>query len=162
MKKIKIVIIMVLCFCFFSSISAEPIINVDIEPKEPVAGSQITITADISSENNIDKVYLEIQECKEDLCFTKENKTMNLVNSVYKTTYKLTKTEATYFKYSFSIKFDDGQWYETGKTDVTLKSSSNNGTNGGDGENKKTPGFELILLIIVLTIFTILLKRKRF
>jgi len=162
MKEIKIFVIMVLVFCLFSSVSADPVVNVDIEPDEPTPTSQITVTADISSEEKIDKVYLEIQECKEDLCFTKENITMNLVNNVYRTSYKLTKKEATYFKYSISIKFENGQWFETEKTDVTLKLISNNGsTNNGNGEDNKTPGFELVLLIVAFIICAFLFKRKR-
>lgn len=163
MKKIKILgIIIFSIFLLSNNVISETIIDVDIEPDEPEPASQITITADISSENDIDEVYIEIQECKEDLCFQKENVSMNLINGIYRTSYKLTRTTATYFKYSFSIKYENGEWYETEKTNVTLKLDSGNGsTNGGDGQNKTIPGFELIILILAASISIFLLRRKR-
>ena len=145
-----------------NNVLAETIINIDIEPDEPEPASQITITADISSEKDINKVYIEIQECKEDLCFQKENITMTKVNSNYQKNYQLQKDEATYFKYSIAILFTDGTWYnQTEKTEITLKPASNNGgTNDGDGEDKNTPGFELILLITAISLL-ILIRKKR-
>ncbi|MDH7506876.1 MAG: hypothetical protein QHH15_03710 [Candidatus Thermoplasmatota archaeon] len=161
MKIIKILIMIFLTLCLIGNSSlAEVIVDVDIEPDEPEPASQITITADIKSEKEIDKVYIVIQECKKDLCFTRENVSMNLVDNVYRTTYKLTKTAATYFEYSFSIKFDDGQWFETEITNVMLKSSSNN-SNGGNGENNKTPGFEILLFVIAILLVILLSRRKR-
>jgi len=163
MKKIKIIIMIILGLCLLNnSVLAETIIDVNIEPDEPEPASQITITADISSEKDIDKVYIEIQECKEDLCFQKENITMTKVNSNYQKNYQLEKDESTYFKYSIAILFTDGSWYnQNEKTEVTLKpASGNGGTNGGDGEDKNTPGFELILLIAAISLI-ILTRRKR-
>ena len=163
MKKIKIIIISILGLCLLNnSVSAETI-NVDIKPQEPEPASQITITADISSEKQIDKVYIEIQECKEVLCFQKENVTMSKVNNNYQKQYQLTREEATYFKYSIAVLFNDGTWYnQTEKTDVTLKSgSSNGGTNNGDEDDNKIPGFEIFLLIIAISLTILLSKRKR-
>jgi len=164
MKKIKIIMMIILGLCLLSiNVTAETIIDVDIEPDEPTPASQITITASISTENEIDKVYVEIQECKDDLCFQKENFTMAKVNNNYQKQYQLLRDEATYFKYSIAILFDDGTWYnQTQKTDVTLKLDSNNGeTNGGDNEDNKTPGFELFLLITAISLITLLFRKKR-
>lgn len=163
MKKIKIIIMIILGLCLLNnSVLAETIIDVNIEPDEPEPASQITITADISSDKDIDKVYIEIQECKEDLCFQKENITMTKVSSNYQKNYQLEKDEATYFKYSIAILFDDGSWYnQNEKTEVTLKQASGNGgTNGGNGEDDNIPGFELILLITAISLI-ILIRRKR-
>ncbi len=165
MKKIKIIIMIILGLCLLNNnVLAETIIDVNIEPDEPEPASQITITADISSEKDIDKVYIEIQECKEDLCFLKENITMTKINSNYQKKYQLQKDEATYFKYSIAILFTDGSWYnQTENTEVTLKpDSSNGGTNGGDGEDKNNPGFEFILLITAISFIIFLIRRKRF
>ena len=154
----------ILGLCFLSSnVTAETIIDVYIEPDEPTPASQITITASISTENEIDKVYVEIQECKDDLCFQKENLTMTKVNNNYQKQYQLLRDEATYFKYSIAILFDDGTWYnQTQKTDVTLKlDSTNGGTNGGDNKYNKTPGFELFLLITVISLVVLLFRKKR-
>ena len=161
MNKIKSIIMIILGLFLLSSIvSAETVIDVDIEPDEPAAGSQITIIASISSEKEIDKVYLEIQECKEDLCFQNENVTMTKVNSNYQKQYQLSRTEATYFKYGIAILFEDGTWYaQPEKTDMTLKSGSSN--NGGNGEDKIIPGFEFILLIAVISIVILLFRKKR-
>lgn len=161
MKKIKIIILMVLGLSFlFNSVSAKTTINVDIEPNEPAPASKITITANITSDRDIDKVYIDIQECKEDMCFLNENVTMVKVNSNYQKQYQLTRDVATYFKYSIAVKFEDGSWYsQAEKTNITLKpSSNNNGTNGG---NNDTPGFELIILIATVLITIFLFKRKR-
>src|SRR4030042_1032694 len=100
MKKIKIIILIILGLSLLcNSVSAETIINVDIEPNEPVPASKITITANISSEKDIDKVYIDIQECKEDMCFLNENVSMLKVNNNYEKEYQLTRDETTYFKY---------------------------------------------------------------
>jgi len=161
MKKIKIIFMIVLGLSLLlNSVSAATVINVDVEPSEPAPASKITITADISSDKEIDKVYIDIQECKEDMCFLNENVSMLKVNNNYEKEYQLTRDEATYFKYSIAIKFKDGSWYsQAEKTDITLKpSSNNNGTNGG---NNDSPGFELIIVISAVLIAMLLFKRKR-
>ncbi len=84
MKKIKIIFMIVLGLSLLlNSVSAATVINVDVEPSEPAPASKITITADISSDKEIDKVYIDIQECKEDLCFLNENVSMLKVNNNY-------------------------------------------------------------------------------
>ena len=164
MKKIKIITMIILGICLLSSnILAATIIDVDVEPDEPAPASQITISASISGESDINKVYIEIQECKEDLCFQNVNLTMTKVNDKYQKQYQLLKDEATYFKYSIAVLFDDGSWYnQTEKTEVTLKLDSNNGgTNNGDGGDKDTPGFELILLLTAISLIILLFRKKR-
>ena len=146
-----------------NNVLAETIIDVNIKPDEPEPASQITITAEISSEKDTDKVYIEIQECKEDLCFQNVNLTMTKVNGKYQKQYQLLKDETTYFKYSIAVLFDDGSWYnQTDKTKVTLKLDSNNGgTNNGDGEDNGIPGFELILLITAISLIILVFRKKR-
>ena len=162
MRKIKIIFMMILGLSLFCNyVSAEPIINVDIDPNEPAPVSQITITASISSEKDINKVYVEIQECKTDLCFQKDNVTMTKVNNDYQKQYELSRSESTYFKYSIAVLFTDGSWYnQSEKTEVTLK-VSNGGTNGGNNGNNDSPGFELIILISAISLTILLLRRKR-
>jgi len=162
MKNIKIVIMMLLSFCLLSNfVTAETEIEVDVQPAEPAPASSITITASITSEKNIDRVYIEMQECKEDLCFQKDNVSMTKTNNNYQKQYQLVMTEATYFKYSLAILFEDGSWFnQSEKTEITLKPSSN-GTNGGNNGGNDSPGFELILLFAAISLTIVLFRRKR-
>jgi len=146
-----------------SNVIADPVVEeVIINPVEPTPLSTVTISATITSGDNIDKVCLIIQECKgETLCFLRVNRTMSLVDSNYQCEYKLQHEYATLFKYNFAI-LGDGEWFETEGTNVTLKlDSGNGGTNGGNNGGSSNPGFEFIPLLIAIFVGILLLKRKR-
>lgn len=162
MKKILIATMVFLSLCILSiNAIAEPVVeNVDIVPEEPTRKSTITITATITSENVIDGVKLNIKECSESYCHQAETLDMSPVNGKYQYEYALKWDDAVYFNYTFIIS-SGGETFTTDETKVLLKLDSGNGNTNGNGNGKKTPGFELTLLIIAVFIGVILLKRKR-
>lgn len=162
MKKILIATMVFLSLCITSvSAIAAPTVNVVIEPEEPTRKSTVTITATITSEDEIDAVWLQIKECSQSYCHQGENLTMNLVNGKYQYEYALKWSDAVYFNYSFIISSGE-ESFPTEETKVLLKLDSGNGdTNGNGTSGNGSPGFELILLIIAVFIGVILLKRKR-
>ena len=167
MKKILIVTIVILGLCVLNAnIMAEPVVEeVTIDPAEPTPLSTITFNATITSEDEIDGVYLILQECKDvSLCFLRKNESMDLVDGIYQKTFQLEHEATTLIKYNLAIEID-GEWYETEITHVDLKLDSGNGnggtTNGGDDSGNGTPGFELIPLLIAIFVGVLLLKRKR-
>lgn len=162
MKRILTATIVILGLCVSSvSVIAEPVVeDVTIDPEEPEPLDTVTITATITSEDDIEEVTLKIKECKADLCWTPVTYDMILDNGNYTATHELEYAAATYFGYSFIIT-SNGNITETEFVNVTLKLDSGNGdTNGGD-EDGGIPGFELVPLLVAILIGVLLLRRKR-
>jgi len=151
MKKILTATIVLLGLCISSAIVyAEPVVeDVTIEPAEPEVLGTVTITATITSEDEITEVTMKIHECDPTMCMPTETYEMDYVNGEYTATHDLSYNKATYFGYSFIIT-SNGNETETDFENVTLKPAENggdNGGNGGDGDgNGGIPGFELVPL----------------
>lgn len=164
MKKILTATIIILSLCLSSAISvAEPVVeDVTISPVEPEVKDTVTITATITSEDEIDEVTLRIKECDENMCMPTESYQMELEDGKYTYTDELTYAKATYFGYQFIITCN-GTETETEFTNVTLQPAENGETNGGNGGNGDggIPGFELVPLLIAILIGVLLLRRKR-
>ena len=138
--------------------------DVTIDPVEPKVLDTVTITATITSDEEIDEVTLRIKECDESMCMQTESYEMDLDDGKYTVTDDLTFAGATYFGYQFVITID-GNETETEFVNVTLQPADNGGTNGGnggdgDGDNG-IPGFELIPLFVATLIVIFYLRRKR-
>ncbi len=166
MKRILTATIVLLGLCISSAIvSAEPVVeDVTIDPAEPKVLDTVTITATITSDDEIDEVTLRIKECDESMCMQTVSYQMDLDNGNYTVTDDLTFAGATYFGYQFVITID-GNETETEFVNVTLKPADNGGTNGGNGGNGDSdngiPGFELIPLFVATLIIIFYLRRKR-
>jgi hypothetical protein len=145
--------------------SAEPVVDdVTIDPVQPKAGDTVTITATISSDEDIDEVLLRIKECDESMCMPTESYQMTFSNGKYTYTDELTFAGATYFGYQLIITVN-GTETETDFVNVTLQPADNGGANGGNGGNGNgnggIPGFELIPLFVATLIIIFYLRRKR-
>jgi len=167
MKRILTATIVILSLCVSSAIViAEPVVeNVTITPEEPEVKDTVTITATITSDDEIEEVTLKIKECDENMCMPTETYQMELEDgNIYSYTDELTYAAATYFGYKLIIT-SNGNITETEFTNVTLTPAANGGTNGGNGGNGDgdggIPGFELVPLLIAILIGVLLLRRKR-
>ena len=164
MKRILTATIVILSLCVSSAIViAEPVVeDVTISPEEPKVKDTVTITATITSEEDIDEVTLKIKECDENMCMQTESYQMEFEDGKYTYTDELTYAAATYFGYQFII-ISNGNETETEFVNVTLKPADNGGTNGGNGGNGDggIPGFELVPLLVAIIIGVLLLRRKR-
>ena len=165
MRKILTATIVLLGLCISSAIvSAEPVVeDVTIDPAEPEVLDTVTITATITSDEDIDEVIIRIKECDENMCMPTESFEMDLENGKYTLTHDLSYTKATYFGYQFIIT-TNGNETETEFVNVTIKPEENggNGGNGGDGNgNGGIPGFELVPLFVATLIIIFYLRRKR-
>ena len=164
MKKILTATIVLIGLCLSSAIvNAEAEVqNVTIDPANPDALDTVTITATITSDEDIDDVKIRIKECDDNMCMPTETFDMSHDSGdEYTLTYDLTYDKATYFGYAFIIT-SNGNETETDFTNVTVTPASNggNGDDGGDGGNG-IPGFELIPLFIATLIVIFYLRRKR-
>ena len=166
MRNILVVSVVFVGLCLSGSgVLAEPVVsNVSVSPTEPEPLSKITITATITSDEEIEEVNLVIKECRatpeeSGLCYTPETYEMTAAgDDTYTVDYDLHYSDAGYFGYHFEI---NGVEYGDGDTNVVLKAGSSNGGNGGGDDDNGSPGFELISLLIAVAIGVILLKRKR-
>ena len=165
MNKILTATIVLLGLCISSTVAmAEPVVeDVTINPAEPEVLETITITATITSDEDIDEVIIRIKECDENMCKPTDSFEMDLVNGKYTLTHDLTYAQATYFGYQFIIT-SNGNETETDFVNVTIKPAENGG-NGGNGSNGNgnggIPGFELVPLFVATLIIIFYLRRKR-
>ena len=169
MKNMLVVWIVFLGLCVSSAVVvAESVVeDVIIDPAEPERLSTITITATITSDDEIDTVNLKIKECRGlpeggDLCYTEETHEMTASgDDVYTIDYDLHYDDSGYFGYYFEI-ISNGESFETEGVNELIKAGSSNGDNGGgDDDENGSPGFELIAVLMAIFIGVILLKRKR-
>jgi hypothetical protein len=163
MKKILTATIVLLSLCLSSAIvNAEVDVgDVTIDPASPDALDTITITATITSDDEIEDVKIRIKECDDNMCMPTETFDMTLEAGKYMLTHDLTYEKATYFEYNI-VTTVNGTENETGfiKVLVTPISNGGNGDDGGDGGNG-IPGFEIIPLFIATLIVIFYLRRKR-
>jgi hypothetical protein len=164
-KKIKnifiISIVFFSIFLFSNNILADDIASIEIIPEKPEPESEIEIRTFIDI-NGIEQVNIKIQECdiKTGLCYpdTRKNITMNKVDdNNFIATHKLIEPKASYIQYDLLVKSDLGWEILIEEEKTNLADSSING-NG----NEDTPGFEIIVLFLAVSIIILLLnKRKR-
>ncbi len=168
LRNISIVSIIFLCL-FFSMNSASAQISLEdisIDPVEPEPQSTITITATFSNYDEVTNVNIKVKECRDVVpvvCFSEQNKTMVGEGSgVYTVTLTLNEEQATYIQYSFEV--SSGDTFETLSDEdnwkYDLKTSTDNGGNGGSDDNN-TPGFEILVALAAIAILSIIIKRKR-
>jgi hypothetical protein len=164
MKRILTATIVILSLCVSSAIViAEPVVeDVTISPEEPKVKDTVTITATITSDEDIEEVTLRIKECDENMCMQTKSYPMEFEDGKYTYTDELTYAAATYFGYQFII-LSNGNETETEFVNVTLKPADNGETNGGNGGNGDggIPGFELVPPLVAIIIGVLLLRRKR-
>jgi len=162
-RKILIMIIMIFSL-YISSVNviADPVVNeITTVPANPTPQSTIAITADISGED-ITSVNVTVSECKIGLCFIYNTYPMSKNDAgdwVGHATLQDDSGDSTYIKYQFEV-IDSGVEYtldEDLKVNLTIENNDNTPSNNG-----KTPGFEIITLLVAIIIGTVLLRKKRY
>ena len=134
--------------------NAEPtVIDITFYPEEPAPLSTITFNATVDGDD-ISAVYLIVEECAGLICYKVQNVTMNEVgNGTYQAEATLKRDDATMVKYHLKIE-SNGAWYENERVEFDLSEKTN-------GQNsKKTPGFELIILIMSIIAVTFYIKKR--
>ena len=163
---ITIVFLIIFLSAIGSNVIATPVIDeITYEPEKPTPKSTITFTATVSDED-IESVWLTVQECNDVLCFLKQNVSMTQVDtSRYRVSFDLTHDDTTYVKYYLVIE-SGGAWYDFKNNferfNITTEPNGNgngNGTNG-NGDNG-SPGFEVVAFFIAVTITAMVILRKR-
>ena len=162
MKKILIAIFVILGL-YGSSINVigEPVVeSITTVPTNPFPLSTITVKANITGEN-ISIVNLTVIECSETACFAYKIYQMNKTDSgdwVVNATLQDDKNRTTFVKYKFEV-VSDGVLYlledDFWRVDLTIDSED------GDQNGGSIPGFEIITLLIAVSIGILLFKRKR-
>jgi len=158
-----------LCVSIVNVVSADgPVADISVEPLEPEPLSTVSFTANITSEEAVDEVYIKIKECTQSLCFSIKNVSMEFDGDGYSVDFTLEHSDATYFDYWLEIKSGDS-WFTTEQANVTLKieasneNDNDNGNTGGTEEdnNDGIPGFEILIFIVAVFIALIFFRRKR-
>ena len=146
-------IVMVIIYISSAMVLADPAVeDISINPTSPSPKSTITFTATVTGDQ-IDEVYIVLQECKEGLCYPRTNVSMTKLESgEYRKSITLSKSDATYIQYWLNIK-EGGTWHGS-EDDIILKYLSTN-------QDEPTPGFELIVFFISIILLLFIIKRKR-
>jgi hypothetical protein len=160
-----IVVMSILAATFDQATAVKPSVReVNISPSNPTVLSNVTFTAEITGDNII-AVHLIYKECDSQICkFIKNTTMIKTSEGTYGETITLAYDKATYMTYYFEIN-SAGTWTKTEYVNVTLSPASgdndHNGTNG-NGNNQKSPGFELIISLIAVGLLILALGKKRF
>jgi PKD repeat protein len=155
-----IVVIGMLGTTIGQAVATDPQVEtVTFNPSEPAVQSTVTVTATITGDT-VEAVRFIYKECDPELCKLTENISMTETSEgVYEATFTLTYDKATYMTYHFNIK-SGGSWKEIDKVDITLQPKQN-GDSNGNGSNP-SPGFELLLVLVALSVLVILFGKKRY
>jgi hypothetical protein len=170
MINVKILIIGILFLGLsISTVSADPTVgSIVTVPSSPEPLSTITIIVPITGEN-ISSVKVVVSECnyEEELCYVSSQPTEMTLNDNGGYEAEITLQDdlgrSDHLQYAFIVN-DSGVDYrledEAWTTDLDLGNGDtpSDGDNGGDNG---TPGFELSILLIAVFVSIILLKRKR-
>ncbi len=144
---------------------AEPTIGIPIlEPPIPTVKARVQVSVDVSGDD-IAFVKLNIEECngKTGVCHPTKNLTMGKISDItYTGNLTLAYSDTTYITYWIAVQYGS-LWKEGPKTKLNLSTSQpdHNQTNGS-GNNKKSPGFEIPLIVIAVAVSLILIGRKRY
>lgn len=133
---------------------------ITVTPSEPAALSTVSISVPINGEAP-SEVRVTVEECngKTGVCYPDiQNVSMPLISSsIYRTDVTLKHSDATYITCKIVAKIG-GVWQESSTKRVNLSEN----TNGNNGDDKKTPGFEIVVFVIAIGISLIVIGRKRF
>jgi hypothetical protein len=135
--------------------------EITLSPTAPTALSTVTLSMILSGDAP-SEVRVTVEECngRTGICYPDiQNVSMSLFSAGnYKTNVTLKHADATYITCQVVAK-TSGTWTSSPKKNVNLSEN----TNGNDGnDDKKTPGFEVVLFIIAIGVSLIVLARKRF
>jgi hypothetical protein len=177
-KKLKNVLVIILvaglCLTIAGLAAAdEPSVGkISISPQEPTRESEVNFSVSVTGDN-IEKVYVKVEECVGDpdspdyFCYAgllnvsltdvsgtwKGPGTLQYANSDEGHCWLVVKSNGTWYDF----KNDKTTWTNF---DIVAANNNGNGTNGGDSTDK-TPGFELILLIVSIVVALFIYKKKR-
>ena len=133
----------------------DPVIqDIDYTPNNPAPLSTITFIATVLGDNP--RVYVFVEECRDDLCYTDaQNVTMDKIGTTqYEQAITLKHEDANIIHYQIIVK-DQGMWSKSSLEEASLEGEE---TDGGND----TPGFEGIVMIVSLVgMGLILLIKKR-
>jgi len=166
---ISIAIVILGLFISSAGVIADPVVeNITTYPTSPALLSTITVTVNITGEN-ISSVDLMVSECDETVCFIYNAYQMNKTESgdwTAEATLQDDSGRSTHIEYRFGVN-DSGVPYtltdENWRVDLATENGDQNG-NGGTTNNEDSngsPGFEIISLLVAVSIGLLLLKRKR-
>ncbi len=158
-------IISILGTAVASSAIAEPVIGIPILiPTIPTAKSTVKFSVDVSGDD-ITFVRLNVQECnaKTGICHQTQNLTMSKISDItYVQDVTLTYTDTTYITYWVAVQYGS-LWKDGAKTKLNLSTQQPDGNQtDGSGNHKKTPGFELPIVVVAVAVSLILIGRKRY
>lgn len=177
-KIIVLFFMLVSLYVVFSSIAvADPaVVSIVTDPEYPVPESTVKVTVNITGDN-ISSVTLQVSECTSETgsCINFHTIDMDLnADGEYEAIFTLKDKDGStdYIEYTkFTIISNDVTYTfnENYKVDLNIDSGNNNqnGENGSTNNNKEgdkdkgIPGFEILTLLIALTIGIFLFKRMR-
>jgi len=149
-----------------SAAAAEPVIGIPVLiPNTPTALSTIRFSVDVTGDD-ITFVKINVEECdgKTGICYPEQNITMNKISNItYAQNVTLTHSDATYITYSVGVQYGL-LWKNSTRIKLNLSEQQppdHNQTNGS-GNNKKIPGFELVVVVAAVAVSLILVGRKRY
>jgi hypothetical protein len=159
-----VVIISVLGATFVSAATAGPTFGeITLSPAAPTALSTVTLSVILGGDTPSD-VRVTVEECngRTGICYPDiQNVSMSLFSAGnYKTNVTLKHADATYITCQVVAK-TSGTWTSSPKKNVNLSENTNGNHNGNNGNDDKTPGFEVVLFIIAIGLSLIVLGRKR-
>jgi len=135
--------------------------DINVSPASPAPQSTITLSISLSGDTP-SEVRVRVEECngRTGICFSDaQNVSMSLVSTgTYQTSVTLKHADATYFNCTVVAKIN-GNWVPSTKWKVVTLSENSNGD--GDNGNQKTPGFELVLIMVAIGVSLIVTRRKR-
>ncbi len=145
-----------------NSIAVPVMRNIQLAPVTPKPLDEVTFTADVEYFVYAKAVYLVVDEYKDDSLYTDGfNESMDdKGDGAYEKKIQLMHYDATKIQYHFVINvqnYPGVEWTESETTQVDLDTSGIRGFD--EGESDKTPGFELVFLIIAIGII-LYFKRK--
>ena len=165
-KKMMLLMPMAALFILIASIViAVP--NVELNPIQPKPEEEVDFTVTISNVDNIEKVTIRVQECGNEpnigyICYADEsNVTMiETTENVYTASVKLSHENAIEMKYQIKYLVDQ-EWvnYPDEPVTIDLDTSGQSDDNNNGGSSTKTPGFELIGLIVSISFIIFILYR---
>jgi hypothetical protein len=165
MKNEKKLIMFAVVICVFgatagSALAAGPTFGgITVSPTSPTALSTVTLSVILSGDTP-SEVRVIVEECngRTGICYPDiQNVSMSLFSAGnYKANVTLKHADATYITCQVVAK-TSGTWTSSLKENVNLSEN----TNGNDGNDDKTPGFEVVLFIIAIGVSLIVLARKR-
>ena len=161
-RKIIVFVALAVMSLFGTSIgvAAAPTIGeVVLNPEIPTPQSDVTFSVNVTGDD-VSSVWLILEECKQGLCYQKENISMTKEGEIYETEVTLGHEETTYITYYVEVN-SNGEWTHSESVNLTLAEKPNGDQHGDNGNGKKTPGFELVPFIVAAGLAVLLLRRKR-